>query len=47
VKGSPQERKILHENFPNKVTAGKTRKRREKDVQRVALQFLGITGWRS
>jgi len=46
VKESPQEKKIFNEKFPNKFTAGKARNRREKVVQRVALQFLGITGWR-
>jgi len=37
-------KKIPNEKFPNKVTAGKTINRMEKIVQRVALQFLGITG---
>ena len=43
----PLGKKILSEKFPNKVTARKTRKRREKVVQRDVLEFLGITGsWR-
>jgi len=45
MKRSPQEKEILNEKIPNKVTAGKARKRRENFVQIVAWQFLGITGW--
>ena len=42
-----RKKKVLHEKFPNKVTAGKVRKRKEKVVQRFVLQFLGIRGRRS
>jgi len=46
MKGSPQEKEIFNEKFPNELTVRKTRKRKEQVVQRFALQFLGIRGWR-
>jgi len=46
MKGSSHEKEILNEKFSNKITAGKARKRRERVVQGVALQLLGITGLR-
>jgi len=46
MKGSPREKELLNEKFPNKFTVGKTRKRKEKVVQRVAMKIQGITGWR-
>jgi len=33
MKGSPQEKEILNEKFPNKLTVGKTKKRKGKVVQ--------------